>query len=65
MEYDNEDYENEEETETMILHFNEEGKLDVLNENDYVSVLKKDMKNISDFIAENIELFNKFIEKRK
>lgn len=65
MEDDHKDYEEDENTESLILSIGDDGKAEIHNPKDWVEVKEKDMDLIQGFIKENNDLFKKYCEKHK
>lgn len=57
--------ENDEDSGGFILSFDEEGKgAKLTSKKDYENTIEKQQEIITEFIKENVKLFNKFLEKK-
>ena len=65
MEEEYDEYEDEEESEGLILSFDKEGKgAKLTSKKDFDNAIEKQQELITEFIKENVELFKKFLEKK-
>ena len=60
-----EGYEDEEDSEGLVLAMGSDGKAEIRKPEDYVEMLKSEAELIKEFINENTELFKEFMKKKE
>lgn len=59
-----EDWKDEEESDGLILSFQEDGTVDAIPKKDYESIVDKQHELINEFVRENLESFKQFLDKK-